>query len=36
MYVNVLVQIIASKDKTFTYKTKEKVMPGMRVLVPFK
>lgn len=35
MYIDVLVEILAGKDQTFTYKTKDKALPGMRVLVPF-
>lgn len=37
MYIDVLVEVIAGKDQTFTYKLKEgmKVLPGVRVLVPF-
>ena len=35
MYIDVLVEVMAGKDQTFTYKTDSNVNPGMRVLVPF-
>ena len=35
MYIDVLVEVMAGKDQTFTYKTDSHVNPGMRVLVPF-
>lgn len=37
MYIDVLVEVIAGKDQTFTYKLKDNmnVKIGMRVLVPF-
>ena len=37
MYIDVLVEVMAGKDQTFTYKIDKNlnIKPGMRVLVPF-